>query len=502
MPEARSGTGDAAGDRYLVFALGPRLLALPAECVRELVRVMPITPVPGAPAALAGLANLRGVPLPVLDLRRILRAEETPVGTPAYMIVADAGEPIGLLIDRVSGLQTGVPVFDDVTADAAATAGRVRLRDREGTVDSLDLARLLAACFPKRGRRGRILADGGPAPAAQAREAEHVALIRFQVAGRSYALPLEDVAEVVRIPRNVTAASPRDPAVLGTMRLRDRPLRLFSLAARLGLVGRIPDAQARIIVARSSRGDVGLVVETLGPILRVGPEQIDPVPRAFQRGGSGVLAAICRLDERDLISVLSTEHLLKDDTPYALGDHLDAEHEIEGTSREDPGEPFVILDLAEVAYGLPRTAVSEVRRVPGGIIRLPGTPDFVAGMVNLRGEPLPVIDLRRAFDHPPGSPDPRRRLVVLDLDGVRTGFLVDAVSGVLRPRDVALRPAPDLVNDPHNAVTRFGTADDGGQVRLIDPRRLLTSLRHGLRRAGEPPLNARDVSQMAARATA
>ena len=64
---------------------------------------------------------------------------------------------------------------------------------------------------------------------------------------------------------------------------------------------------------------------------------------------------------------------------------------------------FLVFRLDDDEFALPIEAVDEVARVPDQITRLPKTPKFLEGVVNLRGEVLPVIDQRRRFDMPPSD---------------------------------------------------------------------------------------------------
>ena len=128
LREAPTGMKAVSGGRYLVFGLGPASVALSIEHVRELVRPPALTRVPGAPVALAGLANLRGVPLPVLDLRRLLGPDEAQIPAAARMIVADAGETVGLLINRIDGLDIGTPCIDEDAPDIAPESQDQRAR--------------------------------------------------------------------------------------------------------------------------------------------------------------------------------------------------------------------------------------------------------------------------------------------------------------------------------------------------------------------------------------
>ncbi|AWB20132.1 chemotaxis protein CheW [Methylobacterium currus] len=434
---------EAGRERFLVVALdeGGTRVALPAERVRALAPVPSLTRVPGAPASLAGLADRRGAALPVLDLARLLAPASDPV-IPSRLLVAEAGEPVGLLVSRVVGL--------------AADPGGAAILDLPGLVAGLRPPRSARSAEAEAGRSG-----AAPPP-------PRVALLALTVAGRSYALPLDAVEAVTRLPDTVAPAP--GAGSLGAMPWRGRALPLVSLSARLGLG---VTAGRRVAVLRG----LGLAVEQVGPVLRVSPGAIDPVPRALRRDGSAtdLAAGFVRLGDGALVCLLS---------PQALA----------GSAEEPPRkapvaadlEPIVVVAVGGSAYGLPAGAVRRVQRAPDALTRLPRAPDGLAGMLAVRGGALPVLDLRRrlSLDEPgldkpgldepepsaPGNESWRRRLVVVEAGGVRAGLLVDGAARLVRPEAGAIRPVP-AARDA--ALNRVADLPDG-PLTLIDPAVLLS----------------------------
>ena len=131
----------------LVFELGGRRFALPAAGVRELLRAVTIFPVPSAPAAIEGVINLRGVVVPVVDLRDLLRLPPRDAEPADHLIVLDAGpRPSAVRVDHVVGLDR-LPTAGTGGDDFA---GVVKLPG--GLVLMLDPAQLAAAAGPAEGR--------------------------------------------------------------------------------------------------------------------------------------------------------------------------------------------------------------------------------------------------------------------------------------------------------------------------------------------------------------
>ena len=121
--------------------------------------------------------------------------------------------------------------------------------------------------------------------------------------------------------------------------------------------------------------------------------------------------------------------------------------------------------LMDEEYGVPIDAVQEIVRVPELLTRVPKTPAFIEGVINLRGAVLPVVDQRRRFGLPGAERNDRQRIMVFTISGVRTGFIVDsglgghAHSGALHRR----RAGPvgrAAAADPPGRQSRGAEADD------------------------------------------
>jgi purine-binding chemotaxis protein CheW len=75
---------------------------------------------------------------------------------------------------------------------------------------------------------------------------------------------------------------------------------------------------------------------------------------------------------------------------------------------------------------------------------MPKAPDFVEGVINLRGKVIPIIDLRKRFKLPPSDQTKESRIIVVDISGMMMGMIVDSVSEVLRLPASTIEPAPEI----------------------------------------------------------
>jgi len=483
--------------RFLTFYVGGQLYALRSGDVREVIRLPAVARVPQGPPALLGIGNLRGAALPIADLGQLLLGKAAISDSPnARAIVLDIGAPIAVLVDTVVALEYAAEDRIDTRPKEVGADGAERLLGvlsvaaDKGVAKILDIKAMLEAAFSGRGRaRPR---DAKPRASASMRAGrsetgETETLVTFEVAGQEFALPLTDVQEIIPAPASMTALAHSEAVVLGLTAVRDTLLPLLSLRTLLGFsTKQTAPEREKVVVVKIGGARVGLVADRARAVVAADIRLLDPVPPALaaRTGGESRIRSVYRGDGgRRLISILSSQQLFRDDVMQKLA----AERRTEG-GLDEPVEPiahqeltFLVFRLGDDEFGLPVEAVVEVARVPDQITRLPKTPKFLEGVVNLRGEILPVIDQRRRFDmSSPGKID-GRRLIVVKTERHRAGLIVDSVSDVLRASPSAIEPPPDLTDDTSRLVRGLVNLPASNRiVLLLDPMELLTRAEQGL----------------------
>jgi purine-binding chemotaxis protein CheW len=128
--------------------------------------------------------------------------------------------------------------------------------------------------------------------------------------------------------------------------------------------------------------------------------------------------------------------------------------------------------IGRETFGLPISIVREIVRVPE-ITSVPNAPDYIEGVINLRGRIIPVIDLRKRFNEKFTEPGKKNRVVVVEMEGRRIGLMVNSASEVLRI-------PPSEIEAPHS-VFQEGELDyitgvgklKGRLVILLDLNKIL-----------------------------
>ncbi|MDW7672994.1 MAG: chemotaxis protein CheW [Bacillota bacterium] len=95
-------------------------------------------------------------------------------------------------------------------------------------------------------------------------------------------------------------------------------------------------------------------------------------------------------------------------------------------------------------FGVPITQVQEIIRLTTPT-KIPNAPNFMEGIINLRGKVVPVIDLKKRFNVPVAKYNEDTRIIVVEISGQTVGIVVDAVSEVLRLAEEAIEPPPSFI---------------------------------------------------------
>lgn len=117
---------------------------------------------------------------------------------------------------------------------------------------------------------------------------------------------------------------------------------------------------------------------------------------------------------------------------------------VDGTTQRDELIQLVSFMLADEEYGVEVLKVREIIRMPT-ITKMPNTPQHVEGIINLRGKVIPIISMRRRFGLMESDNNTNTRIIIMDVAGALTGFIVDAVSEVIRIHSSEIQPPPSMV---------------------------------------------------------
>ncbi len=135
---------------------------------------------------------------------------------------------------------------------------------------------------------------------------------------------------------------------------------------------------------------------------------------------------------------------------------------------------LVSFKIGNEEFGVDILKVQEIKKMLP-ITQVPNAPDFVEGVVNLRGKIIPVVNLRKRLNLPPIENDANTRIIVVEIDGNTVGFVVDEVKQVLRIPKSITEPAPSMIAGIKTEyITAVGKLEDRLLI-LLDLEKILSA---------------------------
>ncbi|MFH1783769.1 MAG: chemotaxis protein CheW [bacterium] len=136
---------------------------------------------------------------------------------------------------------------------------------------------------------------------------------------------------------------------------------------------------------------------------------------------------------------------------------------------------LVVFRLSDEEYAIPIIQVHEIIK-PTDVTRIPGMPEFVEGVINLRGKVIPIIDIRKRFRLGIKKQTEDTRVVVVDVDIQVVGLIVDSVTEVLRIPSESIDPVPATISRISSEYLSGIGKLRGRLLIILDVGRMLTDL--------------------------
>lgn len=422
------------------FLIGDMEFALPVSVVQEVVNEPDdVSPVPLSPPHMIGLFNLRGMIVPMIDLRQIfgLPAIEKRGGR-KITIIEDGEMHLGLVFDR-----TGEVIH-------ARRSDRVAFRSRddgikdvisEGVLKLDEGRRLLQVLDPyailNLEKVPRLVKDE-TAARTRASKGKRQHCISFEVGHSKYAFDLEHVQEVMEVPE-IKHSVLTHGHVLGTIDLRGRIVPIVDFR---GFVGRQKTDSRKVAASNSNKllimnlleGQIGLLVYSIDSIIPYYAQDVLPISK-LAMPHEAIFRGCLAVENTDLVMLFDHEETMKQPELVAAAQccqelYPDGTAAEEATSAASKTRRTFITFKADSDFAMDITEVREVIDCPEDLMKPPNRPKSVAGLFNLREEIITLIDLRVLYGMNSAGAA-RQKVVIFQCDGQKYGILVDAVNEII-----------------------------------------------------------------------
>ena len=299
--------------------------------------------------------------------------------------------------------------------------------------------------------------------------------VTFLAGDEVFAADMSPVKEIIRVPQVVRV--PLAPAALeGLANLRGKVLPIISLRRLFGFPELEHDDSTRALVIDVGQ-PLGFVVDRVSSVMGVDAGHIEGVGSIGATVNTEVLSGLIKdAGGHAMIMVLDFAKLIQREfsqiaaitknTSAAGAAQAQAQSEEEESSDE---LQLVSFNVEGQEYAIAIEDVQEIVQVPEAVIHVPHSESHVLGVMTLRNRLLPLVRLRRIFGLPDSDLDEKSRIVVLTLNGISVGVVVDAVSEVLRVSKSGVDALPALLARDGNLaeVTAICRLDNGKRLVSI-----------------------------------
>ncbi|QEM69271.1 purine-binding chemotaxis protein CheW [Geobacter sp. FeAm09] len=135
---------------------------------------------------------------------------------------------------------------------------------------------------------------------------------------------------------------------------------------------------------------------------------------------------------------------------------------------------LVSFTILNEEYGVEVLKVREIIRMTA-ITHMPNTPPYVEGIINLRGKVIPIMSMRKRFGLAETASDSQTRIIVIDIAGTLTGFIVDSVAEVIRISGSEIQPPPSVTGGGMEQEFIVGVVNRADRMLiLLDPDKMLS----------------------------
>jgi len=477
MAEAIEIRSEDGLERQLVtFYLGNDEFGVDIMHVREIIRLTEVTHIPQAPSYVEGVCNLRGSILPIIDGRARLGMEIRQRDERTRVLVLDVnGTVTGIVVDRVSevlrvshaDIEAPPAVIQDMNVDFLS--GMVKLNAGKRIIMALNLSSIVTVRQIEEIKQEALTMAAVKVDSIVKAELEEDQLVTFLLGREEYAFDIMHVKEIIRV-EQITAVPNVAAYIEGVVAIRNQLLPIINMRMFFGLETITMNDQARIIIVDLGRMSVGFRVDKVSEVISISRTVIEPPPLVFSAEEADQIRGVAKLnDGKRLLMCLNANKLLPAAVVQSLLCDDTATEEsvaVEQNNSIIAEEQLVTFKLGNEEFGIKITDVQEINRMTP-VTHMPNAPVYIEGLVNLRGNIIPALNLRRRFGLAERQRDDATRIIIVDVGSRKTGVVVDAVSEVLRFESSLVEETPQLASENLDSKYISGVAKLNGGKRMV-----------------------------------
>lgn len=439
-------------DIYASFNIGNIEVALNVKSVQEVVNFPEnIIKMPLAPAFLVGVFNLRGLIIPVINLKELLAMSDKEILPAQKVAIVDfEGAKIGLLFDNTSEIirvkNEQVDNFNYMDERShKVISGALKLDNGQRIIQLLNpFALLNIENIPQILDQQQRLQKEKHITRQDGRKK----CISFSINNMKMGFEIAGINEIIKVPALETSAI-QDDLCLGIVNLRGQIVPVIDCSLLLGGTGTEKDhvAEKRIIILKIEKEMFGLLVDSVENIIPYVQDAVMPIPLLNKNRAEMFIGCIQDHEQKEIF-LLNHLHILSHQEILVITQGHSKIYQSEVKTQVRRGginrNSYISFRLDHL-FAVSINDVREIINNTEEVISAPGTTEVVKGILNLRGKLVTIIDTRCLYQLPVLSHSPESKILIFDHGDERFGFVVDSIESIVMVDNEKKMKVPSLM---------------------------------------------------------
>jgi purine-binding chemotaxis protein CheW len=308
-------------------------------------------------------------------------------------------------------------------------------------------------------------------------------IVTFRLGEDEFGADIMNVKEIIRVPE-ITKVPNAPVYIEGACNLRGNVLPIIDGRSRFNMNKKANDENSRVLVIDLNGKATGVVVDKVSEVMRVNTADIEDAPQIVKNVDSDYINGVVKLDNGNRLVMLVD--VAKAVSPDGAGADFKAIKQAGSVQQQDAQlndagaeavdeEQLVSFLLDQVEYAIGIMQVKEIIRVPE-IVKVPNCEAYVEGVVSIRNNLLPMINLRTYFGLSPQEITDYTRVLVVDMGSFTAGIMVDKVSEVLRISASIIQPPPRFSTQSGEQLKGVAKLNNGKRmILMLEPSKLMSA---------------------------
>jgi len=419
----------------LIFKLDGCEYAIDSQTLIKIDRKPELTPVSYAPESILGLCSTEGQIIPVFDTLHLLINQRMDIDKSEVrsLILTHDDKLISLMVEEVVGnIDVDELSVEYIDNSRDGVIGFMKYADSVVQILSMDF---LINSITMTTLQRKEKKQNSSSKISEVHKTEHTnanQYLVFNMQDEKFAIFIDKVREIIIATRQMISIANSPDEVLGLITLREDVIPVIDLRIHFSKEA-VESERNRILIVHTNGSLVGLLVDSIEDIVDIYDTQMEELSAKFK---DEKVSAIAKQDS-NLTTVLSNNYLstLAQKVQSYMQNESDSESVLTKRDYENFDE-VVIFKLQDEEFAIDIDDILEIVRYEG-FTDIPITKEFILGMINLRGEIIPVVSLMTKLGLKESRFD-EGNILISRVNGAKVGFFVESVS--------------DIVNIPLNVI--------------------------------------------------